>query len=85
VIYTGQLVLLGSEMWEVMMGYVCSWDGSNKECAYDIWTMCVAGMGATRNVLMICGRRDMQKAYGDDMWVGNLRCNFYNMCDTRCT
>jgi hypothetical protein len=27
----GELVLLGSEMWEVMMGYVCSWYGSNKE------------------------------------------------------
>jgi len=23
VIYTGQLVLLGSEMWEVTMGWVC--------------------------------------------------------------
>jgi hypothetical protein len=25
VIYTGELVLLGSEMWEVMMGWVCSY------------------------------------------------------------
>ena len=40
-------------------------------------------MGATRNVRMIFVRRDMQKAYGDEMWVENFRCNFYDMCDTR--
>jgi hypothetical protein len=33
--------------------------------------MCVAGMGATRNEHMIFARRDMQKAYEDEMWVGN--------------
>jgi len=35
--------------------------------------MCVARMGARRNAVRIFARRDMQKAYGNEMWVENLR------------
>jgi len=44
--------------------------------------MCVAGVGATRNAHKIFARRDIQKAYEDEMWLENLRYNFYNMCGT---
>ena len=55
------------------------------ECGRLRWVMCVAGMGATRNAHRIFARRDMQKAYGDEMWVENFRLIVCTMCDTRYT
>ena len=54
VIYTGQLVLLGREMWESTMGWECSWDG------YYMTRNCVIGTGQ----LVLLGREMWESTMG---------------------